>query len=611
MQNLRFPFWAVVILTCQLITSNSASATTGNPALYPPDLGREEASAQPTEFIPQRLVVKFHQDIPAPVARMIITALGTQVRGGIPELGTIFLELPPYVREQDYVELFKDFLPVEYAELDHILPVQSCTITPNDPWFNLSYEYGWHLTRIGAPAAWFYQRGSPQIIIALIDTGVHSVPDLLTKLVPGWNFYDQNADTRDIAGHGTPVAGVLAAATNNGLGVAGVAWNCRIMPIRISSPEGNGSHGVAAQALVWAANNGARVANLSWAMGQSEIVRDAARYFMGRARGVVVIPAGNAGLPAAGNPPDNPYLLRVSAIGKDGFRTSFSNYGTDIDLCAPGDEIPTTIRTGSYTLAGGTSFSAPIVAGVAALALSANPHLSGEQLQHILKASAVDLGPPGWDWEYGWGCVNAYRAVRMARGLPPESNPPSVRITSHSNEAVVNGAFWITCNAVDLHGISHVEFYVDNTLIGRRLHTPYRVWWNSLTVSPGYRTLSAIAYDGAGNRGVHTIRIHVNNPPDREPPTVRITSINGQPPVDGMMLQGDGLVVEVEVRDDVGVVLAELYVNGTRRVSTVVSPFTLRWSTRTLASGEHLLQVRVYDGAGRHGNSQVVRVIKP
>lgn len=614
MKNLRFLYrHPVAILAGCLIIYSAAQAVTHDPESFPPASEGEAHSSQAVGFIPQRVIVKFRADIPAPVVELLTTALDTQVEGGIPELGVLFLKLPPYVREQHYLELFRDFLPVQYAELDYIVPpaAQSRTIMPNDPWFDISHEYGWHLTRIGAPAAWYYQRGNPRVVVALIDTGVNLVPDLVGKIVLGWNFYNQNIDTSDVTGHGTSVAGVLAAATNNGLGVAGVAWNCRIMPVRIASPEGNGSYGVAAQAIIWAANRGARVVNLSWAMGQSELVRDAARYFMEQARGVVVIPAGNSGLPAAGNPPDNPYLLRVSAIAKDGLRAPFSDYGTDIDLCAPGDYIPTTTRTGSYTLAGGTSFAAPIVAGVAALALSANPYLSGEQLQQILKASAVDIGPTGWDWEYGWGCVNAYRAVMMARGLPPESGSPVVRITSHGNEAVVNGAFWVACNASDYSGISHVEFYVDNALIGRRLSPPYQVWWNSMTVTPGYHTLSAVAYDGAGNRGVHSVRIYVNNPEDRLPPTVTITSINGQTPVDGMVLQGDGLVVEVDARDDVGVVLAELYVDGVRRVSTAVSPFTLRWSTRTLASGEHLLQVRVYDGAGRRGDSQVVRVVKP
>jgi len=620
----RYPkWWISTLAACYLL--GVATAQGSHPIELAQDSQQGETASQPLEFVPKRVIVKFRPEL-APVAvQMITDALLTEVEGSIPELGVLFLKVPDDADEKDYEALFQSLPAVEYAELDYIVPPAtsySRTVIPNDPWFNPnheSYQHGWHLTRIGAPAAWYYQRGNPRIIIALIDTGVNVVSDLMGALVPGWNFYDNNTDTRDVAGHGTSVAGVLAARTNNGIGVAGVTWNCRIMPLRISAPNGNGSYGVAAQAIVWAANNGARVANLSWAMGQSELVRDAARYFMQTARGVVVIPAGNDGLPASGNPPDNPYILRVSAIDRPNVRASFSGYGTDIDLCAPGDYIATTTRINdTYTLAGGTSYSAPIVAGVAALALSANPYLSGEQLQNILKETAVDIGPPGWDWEYGWGCVNAYRVVMRARGLVPETTPPTIRFTTHRNGDVVSGAFWVGFEADDMSGLSHVELWVDRTYtsevpvkIGYKINYPYRFWWDSRTVPPGVRTLTAVVYDGAGNRGVHPIQVYVNNPEDRQPPTVVITFINGQPPVDGMVLEGDGLVVEVDARDDVGVVRAELYVNGTRRYTTTVPPFTFRGSTRTWTSGEHTLEVRVYDGVGRIGVSPTVRVIKP
>ncbi len=581
----------------------------------------EAVSSAP--IVPGRVLVKFREGTHPAVVNLITTALDLRVEDAIPELGVLFVQVPDGASERDYADLLKRFSAVEYAELDYLLQPSSyfsTLVIPNDPLFDLntSYNYGWHLTRIGAPAAWYYQRGSPQIVIAIIDGGVNPVPDLVSRLVPGWNFYDGNRDTRDIDGHGTAVAGVVGAATNNGIGVAGVTWGCRIMPIRVAAPNGNGSYGVIAQALVWAANNGARVAAVSWAMSTydnrsegNRLVTDAARYFMERARGVVTMPSGNDGLPITGNPPDNPYILRVGAISREHQRAPFSNYGSDLDLVAPGDEIITTTRTGSYTLAGGTSFSHPIVAGVAALMLSANPYLTGERVQSILQQTAVDMGPPGWDWEYGWGCVNAYRAVMVARGLSPERTPPSVRITSHRNGEVVSGAFWISCEASDPTGISHVEIYVDDTRLTWRLNEPYRVWWNSLTVPPGWHTLSAVAHDGAGNRGVHAIQIYVNNPEDRYPPTVQITAINGQPPVDGMVLQGDGLVVEVDARDDVGVVRAELYVDGVRRYTTTAPPFTFRGSTGSWSSGEHTLRVRVYDGAGRTGDSQLVRVIKP
>ncbi len=509
MRNSRFLGyrWIVIMCASWLIGAGMTRA-----------FASDSDPVSPAECVPGRLIVKFESDIPAPVVKLITTALDTRIEGGIPELGVLFLRLPPGVREKEYADLFQSWLPVEYAEPDYILlPAQYSSFTrmPQDSWFDPARGYGWHLTRVGAPAAWFFERGNPQIIIAILDTGINPVPDLITKLVPGWNIYLGNNDTRDTGTHGTGVAGVAAAATNNGLGVAGVAWNCRLMPVRVTASGGSSTHSLVAQGLVWAANHGARVANASLSnLGQHSIVRDAARYFMQTTRGVVVIAAGNENLFTTA--PDNPYVIRVSGLDVTNFRATFSDYGNDIDLCAPAYDIVTTASDGSIITPFGTSLAAPIVAGVAGLMLSANPSLSGEQVTRLLQESAVDIGPPGWDPEYGWGIVNAARAVLRARGLMPESVPPVVRITSPANGTVVSGAIWIECEALDPSGISHVELYVDGTWDGvstrpRRPFT-YRVYWDSRTVASGSHTLTIVAYDGMGNRGYATIRVVVNNP---------------------------------------------------------------------------------------------------
>src|SRR6185369_14948071 len=163
------------------------------------------------------------------------------------------------------------------AELDRILP--PAEVTPNDPWFG-SWE--WYLTKIGAPAASSTTTGDKSIIIAILDTGVESThPDLQAKLVPGWNIYDNNSDTRDVYGHGTVVAGTVAASSNNGQGVASIAWNCPIMPVRISALDGTAAYSAMAIGLTWAADHGARVANLSYMASNSSTVRSAASYFQG------------------------------------------------------------------------------------------------------------------------------------------------------------------------------------------------------------------------------------------------------------------------------------------------------------------------------------------
>jgi hypothetical protein len=325
---------------------------------------------------------------------------------------------------------------------------------------------------------------------------------------------------------------------------------------------------------------------------------------MERARGVVVVSAGNSGTP---NPlPDNPYVITVSAIDRDDRRASWSTYGNAIDLCAPGEWILYTTVGGGFGWGGGTSFSAPIVAGVAALVIAANPSLSGEQVQRILFRSANDLGDPGWDPEYGWGCVNAARAVALARWLPMDRQPPSISFEYPASGATVSGVVNVRVNAYDRSGVYSVKLYHGETLVSSRRVPPYILTWDSRFAPNGLNTITAVVQDGAGNIGRADLRVLVDNPIDNHPPTITITS-----PTDGTILEETGLIVRVDAQDDVGVVRVELYVNGNRYLSSTTPPFTLRGSTANWQPGAYQLRCRAYDAAGRVGDSQVVTVHKP
>ncbi|PYJ03079.1 MAG: peptidase S8, partial [Verrucomicrobia bacterium] len=152
---------------------------------------------------------------------------------------------------------------IEFAEPDTLFPPAT---VPNDTYYSLE----WHLPKIGAPSAWNTTVGGNNIIIAILDSGVDSThPDLSSQLVPGWNFIDNNSDASDVDGHGTAVAGTAAAASNDGLGVAAPAWTCKIMPIRISDTNGNGILSAIANGLMYAADHGARIANLSFGASTS------------------------------------------------------------------------------------------------------------------------------------------------------------------------------------------------------------------------------------------------------------------------------------------------------------------------------------------------------
>jgi subtilisin family serine protease len=324
-----------------------------------------------------------------------------------PRIGLHVVELEAGVDEEATARTLRGHRGVLAAELDEIVPLSD--VIPNDP--NFAKET--HLTAIKAPKAWVTTTGIPSVIVAVIDTGVNgSHPDLAGRLVPGWNTYNNTANSSDVYGHGTKVAGTVIAATNNGRGVAAICWNCMLMPIRASATDGTASYSALAAGLTWAADRGARVANMSYAAATSTTVTAAAKYFMSKG-GLVFSSAGNYGAyyPNA----DNPYIVTVS--GTDISTNTlyyWSNWGKNIDVTAPGCNGSTTTMTLGYSSGCGTSYAAPIAAGVAALIYSANPRLTAASALTVLKKSATDIGPAGWDTKYGAGMVNAQNAVAMA-----------------------------------------------------------------------------------------------------------------------------------------------------------------------------------------------------
>jgi thermitase len=357
-----------------------------------------------TQFVRGRLLVKFNSKIDSVHAQQVIAALNARHETEIAGTGVHIVALPDQASEQAFAHAFRARPEVEFAEPDWLLSPQQ--IGPNDPLYP-----AWFLEKIDAANAWTVTTGSSNVTIAVLDTGIESThPDLAAKLVPGRNIYDNNDDTRDIYGHGTPVAGVIGASSNNGIGVASVAWGCGIMPVRISDLSGMAPASTIASGLTWAADHGARVANVSYYVTGSKTISSAAKYFQSKG-GVVVAAAGNFGTTETVQ--DDPYILTVGATDPQDVIYSYSNRGNNLDLVAPGNNT-TTLIGGQYGAGGGTSFAAPVVAGVAALMFSINPSLTPAAVTDLLKQNADDLGPAGWDTTYGSGRVNAARAVSAA-----------------------------------------------------------------------------------------------------------------------------------------------------------------------------------------------------
>jgi thermitase len=295
---------------------------------------------------------------------------------------------------------------------------------PNDP----SFSSQWHLATIQAPAAWNMTTGSSGITIAIIDSGADAThPDLAPRLVAGWNFLTNSSNTQDVVGHGTAVSGTIAAATNNGIGVAGVTWSNPIMPLVVVDSTNYASYSNIAAAIDYAADHGARIINVSIGGTSSSSTLQSAVSYAWSKGAVVFAAAMNNSSSSPNYPAACTNAVAVSATDSTDTLASFSDYGSWIALSAPGVNILTTTMGGGYQYWSGTSFSSPIAAGVAALALSANPSLSPAALVGLLETNSDDLGPAGFDQNYGWGRVNAYKAVLAAN--PSISSIVGITIT--------------------------------------------------------------------------------------------------------------------------------------------------------------------------------------
>ncbi|MEO6457466.1 MAG: S8 family peptidase, partial [Chloroflexia bacterium] len=312
---------------------------------------------------------------------------------------------------------------VAYAEPNYHV---YATLAPNDEQYVAGQQWG--ITQIKAEQAWDVTTGATNIVIAVLDTGTATDhPDLADKIVPGYDFINNDNNPYDDVFHGTQTAGVAAASSNNGEGVAGVSWGARIMPVKVLGPRG-GSDDAVARGIRWAVDNGAKIINASLGSpSNARVLREAVEY--AHARGVLFVAA-------AGNTPDGKShypaayesVLSVGATGRSDTVTGFSSWGPFVDVSAPGVGILSTSWNDgqlNYEYNNGTSYSAPFVAGLAALVWSVNPSFTADQVKQIVEDSSDDLGTPGFDEYYGRGRVNALRAVQMAQQGPPVPRPPT------------------------------------------------------------------------------------------------------------------------------------------------------------------------------------------
>ncbi len=309
----------------------------------------------------------------------------------------------------------------EVVEKDRTL---HATYLPDDTYF----AYQWGMQTIQAPAAWDEGSGSPNVWIAVVDTGIdYDHPDRPVYLINGYNFVDGNTDPYDDNGHGTHVAGIAAADTNNGIGVAGLCYDCEVLAVKVADSNGNATNSNLADGIEYAAYWGQQygastVINLSLGSpAYSSIIAQAVSD--AQAMGDLVVAAsGNSGPGLPGYPAALPDVVSVSATDSSDIPASFSQYG---DIAAPGVSIMSTVPTWylypPYTIMNGTSMASPHVAGAAGLVWSLFPACSGNQIASEL-LNTVDI-PTGWDGNYGWGRLNVNNAIlRFTTNALPAGN---------------------------------------------------------------------------------------------------------------------------------------------------------------------------------------------
>jgi subtilisin family serine protease len=294
-----------------------------------------------------------------------------------------------------------------------VLAVPAWAVEPNDP----LYPVQWALPRIGAPSAWDVTRGDGHLRVAILDTGcTGSLPDTPSyiRMEIGFDAVNGDADASDDHGHGTAVAGVVAARWGNAVGTAGLAPLVSVIPVKVLGATGSGTWKNLAAGIDWAVLKGARVILISASGASADPVEIApVRNALDRAEaaGVLVVAAAGDSSGAIEYPARFANVLSVGAIDSSGLRAAFSAQGPELDLVAPGVLIRTT-WTKDYRSQSGTAFAAAHVAAVAALYLSAVPGASLAEVRNRLLTSAEDLGPAGRDNQFGYGLVRADGAVK-------------------------------------------------------------------------------------------------------------------------------------------------------------------------------------------------------
>ena len=378
------------------------------------------------------VLVQFDADVSPAERDAVIAGLGGEMTAWMPQINVAEVRLPA----ADGMAVaaaapLATQAQVNFAEVDAAV---SGDYQPTDPAFALPDQvYG--LTQIQAQSGWDYTAGDASVVVAVVDSGIKlDHPEFAGRLTAGYDFVNDDDTPDDDAGHGTHVAGIIAAGMDNGVGSTGVCPRCLLMPVKVLGANNLGTWSNLAQGVLYAADHGADVINLSLG-GTVSSQTLAAAVAYAQAHGVLVVAA------AGNNGSDQPYypaaldgVVGVGATTAEDARWQNSNFGESVDVVAPGDLIFSTYYQldnvfGGYMYLSGTSMATPYVSGLAGLALSLDPALTAVEVTDLLQQGVDDLGTPGRDAEYGYGRINAAKTLALVSGAlsSAEQQPSGTR----------------------------------------------------------------------------------------------------------------------------------------------------------------------------------------
>lgn len=358
-------------------------------------------------YAPDQILVRFKPGATPEAKAAVHAKLGGQVIQVIPRIEVQVVRIPAG-RVPEFVKAYLAEELVEFAEPDYIAIAY---YVPNDP----GYANQWALPKIRAPEAWDLTKGSSTIRIAILDTGIdQDHEDLKAKIVANMNFTTSRT-VDDRHGHGTHCAGIAAAVTDNGKGVAGVGFHTSLMNVKVLGDNGSGQYSWIANGIIWAADNGAHVISMSLGGSSSSTTLQQAVAYAYNKGAVLVAAAGNSNTSSPSYPAYYEQCIAVAATDQNDAKASFSNYGSWVDIAAPGVSIystlpnhPNRIGTRNYGSLSGTSMATPHVAGVAALIKARYPNMSNAEIAQRI----ISTGDPTTGFNPPLARVNAYKAVQ-------------------------------------------------------------------------------------------------------------------------------------------------------------------------------------------------------